>query len=157
MPPHTGLRLNGKQSLLPPMPKVSAKITPNMISETLNRGFGSFQIEFPSLRPKRNNFRVSARGIRPAGKSAQKPRFAFPAASSSTQLCKPNARCKCLIYKNFAIFKEANSLAPAMPATQARTNRLRQFDCLGGSQAPDALTAHKSGMGFSSRQISIVC
>jgi hypothetical protein len=93
-PPHTGLGRNEKQSLLPPMPKVSAKITQNMISETLNRGFGSFQIEFPSLRPKRNNFQVSARGIQPAGKSAQKPRFAFPAASSSTQLCKPNARCK---------------------------------------------------------------
>ena len=62
MPPHTGLRLNGKQSLFPPIPKVSAKITQNMISETLNRGFGSFQIEFPSLPPKRNKLRVPARG-----------------------------------------------------------------------------------------------
>jgi hypothetical protein len=65
------------------MPKLSAKITQNMISETLNCGFGSFQIEFPSLPPKRNKLRVSARGNRLAAKSAQKLRSAYPAASPS--------------------------------------------------------------------------
>jgi hypothetical protein len=105
-PPHTGLGGNEKQSLFPPMPKVSAKITPNMVSETINRGLGSFQIEFPSLRPKRNNFRVSARGNRPAGKSAQNPRFAYPATRPCCPLGQPDTLCKCLIYRNFSILEK---------------------------------------------------